>query len=253
MAIVYWPPRDAAGALPGSQTIALADATTNTAPDEFVIQHTTSGTAAAGFGETSAVELESAGGTTRRVMTDVTSLVTATDAAEVASRAFKIMNAGALADVVSFGFSSGFPTLFFGPSTDSTMIRRPSANTIDVWMAGTSFYTLSNGSKAVIISARLTHSRGASLASATTLTLGNDGNVFPITGTTTVNGIVTTGWAAGSRLVLELASGITITHNSGAPGASAVAIQLRAGVNLVTVAVYFLDLIYNGTFWYQPG
>ncbi len=107
-----------------------------------------------------------------------------------------------------------------------------------------------------VIQARLHQAKGTDLASATTLTLGSGtqgGNHYNITGTTTVQGIVTTGWNAGDRIVLQLASGITITHNSGAPGAGAVAIQLNAGANLVTARVTMLALIFNGTFWYQEG
>jgi hypothetical protein len=112
--IVYWPPQSSSvsASITAPATLTLADATTTTAPDVFVIQHTTSGTAAAGFGETNAVELESAGGTTRRVMTDVTKLTTATDAAEVAARTIQLMNAGALADVVVFSIvETNFPAV----------------------------------------------------------------------------------------------------------------------------------------------
>lgn len=103
------------------------------------------------------------------------------------------------------------------------------------------------------VSGRMGSAKGASVASATTLTLGADGNTFAITGTTTIQGIVTTNWIAGSRISLELAAGIKIAHNSGSPGASAVAIQLQRGIDLISSAACVLELVYNGTSWYQPG
>jgi hypothetical protein len=101
--------------------------------------------------------------------------------------------------------------------------------------------------------ARFQSAQGANVASAQPLTLGTDGNYFSITGTTGIQGIVTTKWLAGSKIALQLVSGITITNNSGAPGASAAAILLRAGANLTTSGVYVLELYYNGTNWIQPS
>jgi hypothetical protein len=92
-----------------------------------------------------------------------------------------------------------------------------------------------------------------SVASANTLTLDARGNLQAITGTTTINGIVTAGWQAGTKLALKLVSGITVTHNSGTPGGGAVAILLRAAANLTTAAAYLLELWYDGTNWIQPG
>ena len=104
-----------------------------------------------------------------------------------------------------------------------------------------------------ITGSRLRQAKGADVASATTLTLGADGNFFAITGTTQIQGIVTTSWQAGSRICLQLATGITIVHNSGAPGTGAVAILLAAGGSLTTTAATALDLVYDGTNWSQPS
>jgi hypothetical protein len=97
----------------------------------------------------------------------------------------------------------------------------------------------------IIAQKRMQMKQGANVASATTITLG-DGNLF------TIEGIVTAGWQAGSRVSLYLPNGIQVNHNSGAPGAGAVAILLRAAANLVTAKLYMLELIYNGTNWIQP-
>lgn len=117
---------------------------------------------------------------------------------------------------------------------------------------GSLLLTPQAGFSVLIAAARFQEKRGAAVASATTLTVGTDGNEFPITGTTTINGITTAGWQAGARVSLELVSGITITHNSGAPGGGAVAILLRAAANLTTAKAYLLELRYNGTNWVQP-
>lgn len=88
-------------------TLILADASTTQAPDELVLRHTSSGTAAAGFGGTFAVELQSAAGNIRRVMTDVTDLTTATDGAEVARRTISLMKAGSLVSSLVLVMNSG--------------------------------------------------------------------------------------------------------------------------------------------------
>ena len=109
------------------------------------------------------------------------------------------------------------------------------------------------GFQVVVDNTRFGMPKGANVASAQPLTLGADGNYFIITGTTGIQGIVTTKWFAGTMVQLQLASGITITHNSGTPGASAAAILLRAGANLTTSGTYLLELYYNGTNWIQPS
>lgn len=98
---------------------------------------------------------------------------------------------------------------------------------------------------------RLYLAQGASVASANTMTLGSDGNYFVITGNTTINGITTTGWTAGSFIILEFSSTPTVTNNSGAPGAGAVAIQCAGGANLTIAAHDTIGLFYNGNYWMQ--
>ncbi len=100
-----------------------------------------------------------------------------------------------------------------------------------------------------MVGERFELAKGADIASATTITLGTDGNFFTVAGATTINGIVTAGWQAGSQVILELPSGLTVTHNSGAPGAGAAPILFPSGANLVTTAVTLLLLAYDGTNW----
>lgn len=54
--------------------------------------------------------------------------------------------------------------------------------------------------------------KGADVASASTLTLGDDGNYFDITGTTTITSIATKG--VGAFVVLQFDAALTLTHNA---------------------------------------
>lgn len=69
--------------------------------------------------------------------------------------------------------------------------------------------------------------KGADVASATTLTLGDDGNYFDITGTTTVTSIATKG--VGTRVLLQFDAALTLTH-------SAADLVLPTGANITTAA-----------------
>lgn len=61
---------------------------------------------------------------------------------------------------------------------------------------------------------RLHTGTGANVASATVITLGNDGNYFPITGTTAVTGIVETNWNDGDTIILYSVAGFDITADA---------------------------------------
>lgn len=100
-------------------------------------------------------------------------------------------------------------------------------------------------------SARFGIAKGGDIASANTLTLGADGNFFKITGATTINGIVTRGWQAGSVVHLMFTGAPTVTHNSGAPGTDAVALLLNGASNMSAAANNTLTLVYDGTNWVE--
>jgi len=88
---------------------------------------------------------------------------------------------------------------------------------------------------------RLETGKGANVASSGTLTLGDDGNVFHITGTTTITAITTTNWQAGSEitLIFDAASGMT---DGG---------TLKLNGNLTAAADTVIKLVYDGTNWYE--
>lgn len=69
--------------------------------------------------------------------------------------------------------------------------------------------------------------KGADVASASTLTLGDDGNYFDITGTTTITAIATKG--AGTVVKLHFDASLTLTHH-------ATDLVLPGGANITTAA-----------------
>lgn len=103
---------------------------------------------------------------------------------------------------------------------------------------------------------RVLEAQGADVASANDMTLGNDGNTFEITGTTTINTIVTTGWTLGSLVTLIFTSTPTVKHNV-AGGASTAVILLAGAADFSATAGDTLTLRYSdqgGTFaWREVG
>ena len=70
--------------------------------------------------------------------------------------------------------------------------------------------------------------KGADISSATTLTLGTDGNAFDVTGTTTITGIATSGHI-GTVATLQFDGALTFTHH-------ATDLILPGGANITTAA-----------------
>lgn len=93
---------------------------------------------------------------------------------------------------------------------------------------------------------RFNAAKGADVASASTLSLGSDGNFFDITGTTTVNRINPTSWTAGACVTLQFDGALTITHNAGTDTATAVSILLATNTSKTTIAGDVLTLVYDG-------
>jgi microcystin-dependent protein len=81
--------------------------------------------------------------------------------------------------------------------------------------------------------------KGADVASASTVNLGNDGNFFNITGTTTITSI--TAKSAGTVVWLRFTGVLTVTNGS----------NLKLNGNFVTAADSILQLVSDGTNWYE--
>lgn len=80
--------------------------------------------------------------------------------------------------------------------------------------------------------------KGANVASASTLTVGTDGNFFHVTGTTTINAIAT--WPAGTTFKLAFDGALQLTHN----GTSLI---LPGGQNITTVAGDTAEFVSEGS------
>lgn len=98
---------------------------------------------------------------------------------------------------------------------------------------------------------RLSTGRGSTVASAGTLTLGTGGNVFTVTGTTTINYITTTGWPAGSRITLVTSAAAVFAHNTGTVPTSTAALQNNSGANITSAANKAVSYVFDGTNWIQ--
>ena len=97
--------------------------------------------------------------------------------------------------------------------------------------------------------ARFQLGSGAAVASAATITLGGDGNVFALTGTTAIDFITKTNWQAGSIIVLLFNTSITVNHDTGSPGATVQPILLSGAANFSGTANDSLTLVNDGTDW----
>lgn len=93
-----------------------------------------------------------------------------------------------------------------------------------------------------ISTGRLVTSQGADVASANNLVLGNDGNVFEITGTTQINLISNITWQNGSKITLLFTSNPTVKHNQ-ATSTTNITIQLAGSVDFAATAGDTLSLV----------
>lgn len=105
-------------------------------------------------------------------------------------------------------------------------------------------------STVTISAARLLLAKGADVASANDITLGN-GNHFQITGTTQINRILTTTWNAGSVIFLKFSGSLTVKHQGAANGSSFARLNLSGSVDFAATANDTLTLIYDGTDWFE--
>ena len=84
-----------------------------------------------------------------------------------------------------------------------------------------------HGTGGVKVSDYLIQTKGSDISSATSLTLGKDGNFFDVTGTTTITSIGTQG--IGSHITLHFDGALTFTHHS-------TNLILPGAVNIITAA-----------------
>lgn len=95
------------------------------------------------------------------------------------------------------------------------------------------------GQTLAMSSSILKFAKGVDVTSATTITLGDDGNFFDITGTTTITSI--TAKSAGTLVVLQFDGIVTVTDGS----------NLSLAGNFVTTAGDTITLISDGVLWHE--
>lgn len=100
---------------------------------------------------------------------------------------------------------------------------------------------------------RVNWNKGTAVASAALLALPNDGNVFALTGTTTITHLATTNWNAGAIVVLLFDTSITVTDTAGSNPSGYGSILLASGANMSATADDTLSLVFDGTNWREIG
>lgn len=132
--------------------------------------------------------------------------------------------------------------IILGPVHVSTSVMATPENG-DIWYNPTTYLmqyynsSADSGSGGWIALARW--ALGASIASASTITLGTDGNIFQITGTTNITSI--TAGVAGQIASLYFANSLTIVNGS----------NLFLNGDLIANTNTIIHLISNGTNWYE--
>ena len=125
------------------------------------------------------------------------------------------------------------------------------ANTLSVGLNGTSYQINSTTQKMTMRDSRFQFDMGADVVSATNTTLGLDGNVFNITGTTTIDLIESANWQEGSQVVLKLDDGLRLSNNV-APSGSMASIITASGANAIIPADGLVMLVYSKGAWREP-
>jgi hypothetical protein len=148
------------------------------------------------------------------------------------------------ADIVVTAVSRSGCTLIGAGATDNT-----ADNEVHIY-ANNARYFYIDANKTIVAQGRVSNKAGASVASANDLALGTDGNYFNITGTTTINGIATSGWISGSVINLKFAAAVTVKHNTAATAGFA-RMFLAGSVDLSAAANTMLTLLYDGTQWQE--
>lgn len=101
----------------------------------------------------------------------------------------------------------------------------------------------------VVVSDRLQTYKGSDVASANNMVLG-DGNVFDITGTTTINGISNANWQEGSVVVLQFDGALTLTHNATVVDPY-YKLAMLGSTSYTTTVGDVIAFVYCGSIWRQ--
>lgn len=139
----------------------------------------------------------------------------------------------ALENKVPADLSSAFNITLSGTDTKKLVRVNTAGNGYEL-VAGTAYDQIFGMSSKI-----MKWAKGADVASASSLTLGDDGNFFDITGTTTITSI--TAKSAGTIVLLQFDGILTVTDGS----------NLKLAGNFTTAAESTLTLVCDGTNWFE--
>ena len=97
-----------------------------------------------------------------------------------------------------------------------------------------------------LLATQLIETQGSDIASASTIALVDDGNVFELTGTTSVDLITSTGWQDGVEVMLIANENVTVNHATATSGSNITVLLAGAG-NFAMTANDVLKLVLSST------
>lgn len=141
------------------------------------------------------------------------------------------------------GATSTFDTTLAFTQTADRTVTFPDATTTLAGLGVAQAFTLDNTFANIIHTGRHQYDKGVDVASADAPTLGGDGNVFDITGTTTINHIQNTGWQVGSKITLHFVGAVLLNHATGAEAGDEASLYLSGDTNYTTSAGDVLEFV----------
>jgi len=138
--------------------------------------------------------------------------------------------------------------------TNTSLQQSGSDLQIDVATGGAHLLRINNASEfsfnvlaGFVSSRRIQGNQGADVVSAATITLGNDGNYFVITGNTNVDFMTIIDWQAGAMVTLQFDGNVTVNDNTGSAPVNTVPFAIAT--SFVAGDGDTLTVIFDGTFW----
>ncbi len=120
-------------------------------------------------------------------------------------------------------------------STANLALNAPLGSSVQFTINSVARWSVSSSSGLAATATRFQMVQGADIGSANDLTLGSDGNVFEITGTTQVNRIANTNWQNGSVVTLLFTSNPVVAHGQASAGSN-ITILLAGAANFNATA-----------------
>ncbi len=133
----------------------------------------------------------------------------------------------------------------------STGITQTTCGKLNLYAADSKVLSVEYG--LLQIYARISRVKGSDITAANVLTMPLNGTTFHVLGSDTIQYINTTGWSAGSAVVLIFKGTPLVENNTASPPADTVPILLNANNNFQTQVNSTLSLVYDGEAWFETG